>query len=146
MFNKKVWAKEYREKNKEKLNQQHHNWIMLHPNYEKEYQRNKRKLDLNFRVLCNLKSRIPKLLKGTTQSNNTLKLLGCSLEFLRKHLQSKFTLGMTWSNYGAWHVDHIKPCASFDLTKESEQLKCFHYTNLQPLWAKDNLIKGYKLI
>jgi hypothetical protein len=49
---------------------------------------------------------------------------------------------MSWSNYGKWHVDHIKSCASFDLSKEDEQRKCFHYTNLQPLWAEENLSKG----
>jgi hypothetical protein len=51
---------------------------------------------------------------------------------------------MNWENQGEWHIDHILPCASFDLTKEEEQRKCFHYTNLQPLWAKDNMIKGSK--
>ena len=51
---------------------------------------------------------------------------------------------MSWGNYGKWHVDHIRPCASFNLVNEEEQKKCFHYTNLQPLWAKDNLSKGSK--
>lgn len=80
-----------------------------------------------------------------------MKLVGCSLEQLKKHLQSKFTKGMTWENYGTgwhgkgmkeWHIDHIRPCASFDLSKASEQKKCFNYSNLQPLWAKDNLSKN----
>ena len=62
-----------------------------------------------------------------------------------KHLQNQFKPGMTRDNYGLWHVDHIIPCASFDLTKLSEQEKCFHYTNLQPLWAIDNIKKGAKL-
>lgn len=65
---------------------------------------------------------------------------------LKKHLEIKFTKGMSWENYGKWHVDHIKPCAKFDLTKESEQRKCFHYTNLQPLWAIDNFKKGANIL
>ena len=73
------------------------------------------------------------------------KLVGCTLLKLRQHLESQFTVGMSWKNQGAWHIDHIIPCASFDLTKPSEQKKCFHYSNLQPLWACDNLSKSSKL-
>ena len=60
------------------------------------------------------------------------------------HLEKQFQPGMSWDNHGydGWHVDHIRPCASFDLTDEEQVRKCFHYTNLQPLWAKDNLRKG----
>jgi hypothetical protein len=76
------------------------------------------------------------------KSLSTINLIGCSIEHLRRHLAFQFQPGMSWSNYGKWHIDHIRPCAKFDLSKESEQKKCFHYTNLQPLWAKDNLIKG----
>ena len=58
------------------------------------------------------------------------------------YLDAKFTDGMSWENHGEWHIDHILPCASFNLLIEDEQRKCFHYTNLQPLWAKDNLSKA----
>jgi len=76
-----------------------------------------------------------------------MKLLNCSIGKLKRYLAKKFYLRvdglkMTLKNYGLWHIDHIIPCASFDLSKPSEQKKCFHYTNLQPLWAKDNLSKG----
>jgi hypothetical protein len=61
-------------------------------------------------------------------------------------LEKQFTKGMNWKNYGKWHIDHIKPCASFDLSLEHEQKLCFHFTNLQPLWAKDNIRKSDKII
>jgi hypothetical protein len=73
-------------------------------------------------------------------------LIGCSVPQLRKHLEAQFTEGMTWDNHGEWHIDHIKPCASFDLTDAEQQLECFNYTNLQPLWASDNLSKGAKVL
>lgn len=76
----------------------------------------------------------------------TFELLGCSIDDFLQHLESQFTEGMSWGNQGEWHIDHIKPCSSFDLSKEDEQRKCFHYTNLQPLWAIDNIKKGSKII
>ena len=69
-------------------------------------------------------------------------LVGCTVQELRDHLESKFTDGMSWENHGEWHVDHIKPCASYALADEAQQKECFHYTNLQPLWANDNMSKG----
>ena len=73
-------------------------------------------------------------------------MIGCTIERLRNHLEAQFTDGMSWENYGknGWHVDHIRPCASFDLTDPEQQRQCFHYTNLQPLWATDNMRKSAK--
>jgi hypothetical protein len=76
----------------------------------------------------------------------SIELLGCSIPELMSHLQSKFYANMSWDNYGSyWHIDHIRPCASFNLQNEEEQQICFHYSNLQPLTAKDNIIKGARL-
>lgn len=71
-------------------------------------------------------------------------LIGCTMDDFKKWISSQFKDGMSWENYGynGWHIDHIRPCASFDLTKSEEQKRCFHYTNLQPLWAKPNRSKG----
>lgn len=74
--------------------------------------------------------------------------LGCSREFFRAYIQFKFQDGMTWENYGkhpGWQLDHIKPLCSFDLTDPQQASIAFHYTNIQPLWAKDNLVKGTKI-
>ena len=108
------------------------------------YKTRKRKNDINFRLLANLRTRIWYALKYNQKNTFTIKLIGCSIFELKQYLKSKFQVEMTFDNYGKWHIDHIKPCSSFDLSKESEQKKCFHYTNLQPLWAKDNLKKYNK--
>ncbi len=81
------------------------------------------------------------------KSQKTLKLLGCTRNELHKYIESKFKEGMDWTNYGykGWHLDHIIPISSFDLNDPREQAKCFHYTNLQPLWHYDNFAKGDKL-
>ena len=119
--------------------------------YSSNYCKNKRKIDINFRISGNLRSRIRIALRGIYKSTSTMNLIGCSVEQLKRHLESQFQLGMTWENYGTgwvgkgmleWHVDHIIPCISFNLSKPEEQRKCFHYTNLQPLWAGDNLRKN----
>jgi prenyltransferase beta subunit len=107
----------------------------------KKYMRLRRKISLKVRILDSLRSRLYTAIKKYKKSAATTKIVGCSIEFLKAYLQAKFKQGMSWKNYGKWHIDHIRPCASFDLSKSSEQRKCFHYTNLQPLWAKDNLRK-----
>jgi hypothetical protein len=104
----------------------------------------RRKIDPNFKMLGILRSRIYGALKGTRKLAKTEVLLGCTIQEFRMHIQSKFKTGMNWENHGQWHVDHIRPCRSFDLSIESEQRKCFHFSNLQPLWASENLRKQGK--
>jgi len=106
----------------------------------------KRKTNPEFKVLTILRSRIVDVLSGHSKTDSTIKILGCTINHFWDHLQSKFKPGMTKHNHGAWHIDHIIPCASFDLSDPEQQKICFHYTNLQPLWALDNLKKGKKLI
>ena len=141
--------KEYYLKNREKILEQQKNWQKLHKKERRKYHCNyiktRRKIDINFRLRDYLRHRIYLALKGNLKLSTTEKLIGCSIDFLKNHLESNFTVGMSFSNYGKWHLDHIKPCASFDLSKLSEQRKCFHYTNLQPLWANDNISKGKKI-
>lgn len=102
--------------------------------------------DVGFRIAVNSRKRMREALNGRRKSQSTMKLLGCSVEELKVHIESLFQDGMTWDNYGfhGWHIDHIVPCASFDLSLPEEQAKCFHHTNLQPLWCFDNLSKGCK--
>jgi prenyltransferase beta subunit len=132
-------------KEKQKYNQIYYknNKIKINK-FRNEYFKQRKKYDINFKILCNLRTRISETLKGNPKLATTMNVIGCSIEKLRRHLESQFTKGMSWSNYGKWHIDHIKPCAKFDLSKPSEQRKCFHYTNLQPLWAEENISKGDK--
>jgi hypothetical protein len=105
--------------------------------------------DPQYRLARVLRARIRKVLKqqSAKKANLTYNLVGCPIPDVKKHLESQFKPGMTWENHGkVWQIDHILPCASFDLTDPAQQLKCFHWTNLQPLWNKDNQKKNAKLI
>lgn len=107
-------------------------------------QRTKRKqTDPSFRIACNLRTRIAKVVRRDTKGGSTIRDLGCTIDDLKTWLESTFTPGMSWDNYGTeWHIDHVKPLVSFDLTNRLEFLQACHFTNLQPLWAFDNLSKG----
>ncbi len=111
-------------------------------------ERERYRSDEQYRLKEILKSRMQTATNAIKSARcaGTIDLLGCSVIEARHHLESQFTDGMTWENHSlnGWHIDHIKPCASFDLTIDSEQKQCFHYSNLQPLWAEDNLRKGNK--
>jgi hypothetical protein len=111
-----------------------------------KYKNERMKRDPAFKIERNMRCRLYHALKkdGAKKSDTTMKLVGCTPTFLKGYLEAKFTDGMTWDNYGDFHIDHIRPCASFNLLNEEEQRICFHYKNLQPLWGHDNLIKGSK--
>lgn len=112
----------------------------------KKWYHKKGKFNINWVISERIRHRIRNVLNGKVKSKSTLELLGCSIDDLKNHLQSKFYANMSWDNYGSyWHIDHIRPCASFNLENEEEQKICFHYSNLQPLTAKDNLSKGARL-
>ena len=106
----------------------------------------RRETDINYKLKKNLRCRVWSVLKGLYKSKHTMELLGCDIEQLKSHLQSKFKPNMSWDNYGKWHVDHIVPCDSFNLALPEEQEKCFNYKNLQPLWAIENLLKNNKVV
>lgn len=102
--------------------------------------------NLQEKIKHNLRSRLYDALKGKLKVGSSVSGLGCSIKDLQKYLESKFEQEMSWDNYGfyGWHIDHIVPLSSFDLTDPEQFSKACHYTNLQPLWARDNLSKGIK--
>jgi hypothetical protein len=142
--------KEYRKKNIEKSKQAYNNWRSKNKErvtqYNKIYKKDRKltdplfKLKLNIGVLIRNCIRIQKYSK----TSKTHQILGCSFEDFKTHLQNQFTKGMSWENAGEWHLDHIYPVS---LAKDEEELiRLNHYTNFQPLWAKDNLKKSNKII
>ena len=164
----KEYSAEYYLKNKKRVNKRNKTWFQNNKDkvrkavkryrlknleYQRKwyaaYARRQRKINPQF----NMRERLS---KGITMALNryvkegkrfdTLTYTGCSIAFLVKHIEKQYEDGMNWENRNKWHIDHIRPCASFDLTDTKQQLECFHYTNLQPLWAFDNMSKGAKII
>lgn len=193
---RKEYQKQYRLKNKKRLQEQNKEWVLKNKDKKNEYARkwysdNKDKIskshkesykkngykwkatrrkhyinnkesykkrNLNnakkriakdpiYRMSNNLRSGLISALKGNKKHKKTLELLGCDIVFFKKYLESKFKKGMTWENYGAvWHIDHIYPVSKLDLSKEENQRICFHYTNMQPLFAEENIKKFNKIL
>jgi len=139
---------DWRKNNKERDYLTKEKWKSNNPERHRqnqyEYKRSKLETDFEYKLKQRIRSRL-----GRIKYNNsirTLEWLGCSISELKSYLELRFQFNMTWTNYGlyGWHIDHIKPLSLFNL-ENSEQLKqACHYTNLQPMWAKDNLKKGAK--
>ena len=153
------YAKQWSDKNRSVLNAKAAKWRAENPDKAKEscrkyrlknkaaraaYMRKKRQTCWFTKISGRVRSRLNEALRAVMarKTSSTTILLGCSIPELKAHLESQFREGMTWDNHGKWHIDHIIPCSSFNLLDPSEQYKCFHYTNLQPLWAHENLRKG----
>jgi len=143
-----IIKRQYQIDNKEKLKLYDQNY--LKQNYKqiieriRIYRNEREKIDLDFKLANYLRSRLNKALHNNQKAGSAVDDLDCTIEELKKYLESKFEPGMTWDNWSVhgWHIDHIKPLSKFDLT-DPEQFKiACRYTNLQPLWAKDNLVKS----
>ena len=149
---KAEYDKAYREANKKKIAARFKVYYKANKEkrlaYNEAYRKKRLLKDAEFRMIHNLRGRLNKAINRGDKSDITMALIGCTSEQLRQHIESQFTTGMSWDNYGfyGWHIDHIKPCASFDMSDPEQQRECFHYTNLQPLWAEDNLAKSDKTI
>jgi hypothetical protein len=133
----KTHKKLYYEDNKQDIN-------------KKKYIRHKRKMlqNVTYKFKIKLRTRIQVAFKKNYIKGSWLKYLGCSVEEAKKYIEIKFTNGMSWDNYGmyGWHIDHIIPLSSIKSTNIEDYSHILHYTNLQPLWAKDNLSKGNKIL
>ena len=126
-------------------------WNLHNKEHVKTWSKNRYHTNINHKLRICLRSRLNKALKGNIKSKSTMLLLGCSIDELKTHLEAQFEPWMNWDNHGrynpnvkTWNVDHMKPMAAFNLSDPIQQNKACHYTNLQPLLAKSNLIKGAK--
>jgi hypothetical protein len=156
--------KKWREANKEHHIEQVTAWRKENPDkvrgYERQrledparraarnaWYRRKRREDLNYRIAGSLRSRLCAAtraqLKGLSpKKGSAIENLGCSMDEFLQHIEALFQPGMSWENYGEWHIDHVLPLSGFDLSDPEQVKKACHYTNLQPLWAEDNIRKG----
>lgn len=149
--------KRWRECNRDRHIQSVRRWRERNPEKTKEYEkrrasraewyRKKRRDDLNYRVACSLRTRLNAAVKAQLKGScikkgSAVENLGCSMSEFLEHLESLFQGGMSWENYGEWHIDHKRPLSVFNLDDEEQVKIACHYSNLQPLWAGDNLSKG----
>ena len=139
----KAWAQNNLEKSRAKSNR----WKIKNRERLRAYDKRWRS-DPSIKITNSIRHRLSAMLakQNAATEKHSKKYIGCNIGFLRGWLESKFLKGMTWDNYGEWHIDHIIPCSSFDHTDINQLLACWHYSNLRPLWAFDNRFKGGKII
>lgn len=144
----KIYHKQYREQNKSIIKEKKRVRYQKEKEKVNEQNRIRYNQDVNYKLKCRLRHRLRMSLKNDFKTGSSVKDLGCNVRELKSYLESKFLPGMSWNNWSndGWHIDHIKPLASFDLTDRQQFLEACHYTNLQPLWAKDNLNKSNKIV
>ena len=137
----------YKEKNLERIRAYQKRWREENKEKIRINQLNRLHKSITAKLSHNWRSRF-KAAMLHNKRGKSLDFMGCNVEYLKKYLESMFQPGMTWDNYGryGWHIDHIIPVSSFDLTNIAHVYKCFHYSNLQPLWAHDNLAKSNKVV
>jgi hypothetical protein len=112
---------------------------------DREHQKRERAENINAHLSQNLRNRLNRAIKRNSAAGSAVRDLGCSIEQLKIHLEAQFAPGMSWDNWGEWHIDHIKPLSAFDLTDRAQFLAACNYSNLQPLWEAENLRKSNKV-
>jgi hypothetical protein len=141
----KLYQKKYREENIDRIKKRDIKYYQNHKNMVNDRMKIKYNNDERIRTSQLLRCKLRQILKGDIVDDKySYELCGCSIKYLKEYLQLKFIETMSWNNYGEWQIDHITPVKWFELQEKSEQKRCFHYSNLQPLWIKDNQDKGVK--
>lgn len=158
---RKAQQAEYREQNRQKINERARDYASRVAHKKRSYMqewrkqnqehlREKRvaryKTDPSYRVRINLRNRLNAAIRVGCKAGSAVRDLGCTIEDFMSYIAAQFLPGMSWENWGEWHLDHIKPLAAFDLTNRNQFLAACHYTNMRPLWAADNLRKGQRIV
>ena len=128
-----IYMRAYRAAHRDEIRKSHSNYTMV-----------RRKVDLNFRIAANLRTRLNLAMKRNQQAGSAVRDLGITILEFRDYIERLWKPGMAWENYGTWHLDHVRPLSSFDLTDRKQFLLAAHYTNYQPLWAHENIVKRNK--
>lgn len=136
-------AKRY-ERNSEKMKAAAARWYRENSGRVAAYQKNRYQSEESYRLIKLMRARLLTALRKNQKEGVAVRNLGCSIERFREHIAAQFAPGMTWDNHGEWHLDHVRPLASFDLTDDDQVRVACHYSNIQPLWAEDNHAKSRK--
>jgi hypothetical protein len=144
------WQKD----NRDHLNEYHQKWreknIDKHREYKRKYEKYRKDTDPAYKLIANFRTAIYQVLKENNVEKNKhyFDILRYTPEELISHLENLFTDGMTWENYGEWHVDHKTPISSFNFESVDDDsfMECWSLENLQPMWGKENIVKGSKII
>ena len=147
---RKAYNKKYRQEHGKEVDQRRWQKMKNDPKhkeymaeYRPKYEKERRANDPAWKLKQNLSRRIREEMQSAGgKGKTTIAYVGCSVEHVKAHLEQQFTDGMSWENYGDWHIDHRRPCASFDFNKDEDAHMCWHYTNLQPMWGAENIKKS----
>ena len=144
----KEQRKTWHDNNKERVDENRQRWIdenaEKYEEYQRTYQRDRYRENMDYRIKTILNARIRSCLR---KSKKTLEFVGCDMITFKRWIESQFDEHMTWDNMGTyWHIDHVKPCASFNFENEEDIKQCFLWSNLRPLEKRENMSKGDKVL
>lgn len=143
-----IERKKYSIENRDIISIKSREYNETHRKERSTYVKNKKITDIQYRLRIALRGRLGSAIRDNAKSGSAVQDLGCTINELKFYLEGMFKAGMCWDNWdiSGWHIDHILPLSMFDLTDREQFLKACHYTNLQPMWAVENLKKANKII
>ena len=136
--------KNYRDQHKEEIRIYNTAWNKANMSYYNDYKKERYKTDAKYKLAIDLRARLNSALRHKSKRGSAVRDLGCSIDFFMEYISKQFAAGMTWENHElhGWHIDHIIPLSAVNLEDKPQLLKVLHFTNLRPMWAKQNLSKG----